>query len=66
MKQPAHEVAEAGYKALMDDDSHVVSGLNNKIQTAIGEILPETLKAKREYARQSLIPKQPGNKKEKT
>jgi short-subunit dehydrogenase len=48
-KQPASEVAEAGFKALMSEDSHVVSGIGNKIQTAIGEILPETYKARKEH-----------------
>lgn len=56
-KQPASEVAEAGFKALMDNKDHVVTGLSNKIETVIGEIMPETLKAKRAYAETKPDPK---------
>lgn len=48
-KQPPSEVAEAGFKALMDNEADVISGIGNKIQTAIGEILPETFKARKEH-----------------
>lgn len=48
-KQPASEVAEEGFRALMKEKSHVVAGTSNKIQTVIGEILPETYKAKKEH-----------------
>lgn len=48
-KQPASEVAEAGYNALMADKDHVVAGMGNKIQTMMGKIMPETYKAKKEH-----------------
>lgn len=48
-KQSPREVAEVGFKALMADKDHVVSGLSNKAQVALGEILPESVKAKRHH-----------------
>lgn len=56
-KQTAAEVAEVGFKALMKDKDHVVSGFSNKIQTAIGEILPEVVKAKQMHAQTKPDPK---------
>ena len=39
-------VAKQGFKALMNGDSHVVAGsLLNKVEVAIGKILPESAKA---------------------
>jgi len=38
-------VAGAGYKALLDGDAHVVSGLMNKVQDVFAGIIPDTILA---------------------
>ncbi|MCE7042882.1 SDR family oxidoreductase [Dyadobacter sp. CY312] len=45
MADPA-DVAKDGYEALMAGKDKVVSGLKNKLQTAIGNITPDTLQAR--------------------
>jgi uncharacterized protein len=44
-KQPASEVAEQGFKAMMSGDADVVTGWNNKLKAAISHILPSTTMA---------------------
>lgn len=44
MASPA-DVAKDGYNALMKGDDKVVSGFKNKMQTAIGNVLPDTVLA---------------------
>jgi uncharacterized protein len=44
---PADKVARDGYEALMRGDTVVVSGLPNKIQAALAEVLPEKVLTKR-------------------
>jgi len=44
---PADKVARDGYEALMRGDREVVSGIPNKIQDLIGNVLPEKTVAKR-------------------
>jgi short-subunit dehydrogenase len=44
MADPA-KVAKDGYDALMKGDDKVVSGLKNKLQTAMGNLTPETMLA---------------------
>jgi len=43
---PADEVASDGYAALMRGDSSIVSGLKNKIKDQLGDLMPDTLRAK--------------------
>lgn len=45
-KMAAAPVAEAGYKALMADDDHVVAGFKNKLQAFMTNILPDPALAK--------------------
>lgn len=40
-KQPADEVARAGFKAMMKGDGDVVTGWNNKLRAAISHLLPQ-------------------------
>jgi uncharacterized protein len=40
------KVAEDGYKALMNGDTYVISGLKNKIQVGMAEVLPDSLSSK--------------------
>lgn len=44
-KDDAGEVAEIGFRALMNGDSDVVSGWHNKVQTALANITPATILA---------------------
>ena len=44
MAHPA-DVAKDGYEALMRDDDKVVSGMGNKIQVAMGNIIPDDMMA---------------------
>lgn len=44
-KQPASEVAEIGFKAMMKGEADVVAGWNNKLKAAISHILPKTMLA---------------------
>jgi short-subunit dehydrogenase len=37
----AEDVAKDGYKALMNGDDMIVSGLKNKMQVAMGNITPD-------------------------
>jgi len=37
------DVAKDGYDALMNDDDKVVSGFKNKLQTAIGNLMPDSM-----------------------
>jgi uncharacterized protein len=39
------KVARDGYEALMNGDDMVVSGFENKVQVAMGKILPDSAKA---------------------
>lgn len=45
-KMDAAPVAEAGFKALMADDDHVVAGWKNKLQAVMTNILPDPALAK--------------------
>lgn len=45
-KMEAAPVAEAGFKALMADDDHVVAGFKNKLQAVMANILPDPVLAK--------------------
>ena len=45
-KQPAREVAEAGYEALMHGDEKVVAGWRNKVQAFLTNVLPDGTLAK--------------------
>ncbi len=45
-KMDAAPVAEAGFKALMADDDHVVAGFKNKFQALMTNILPDPALAK--------------------
>ena len=51
----AAKVAKDGYEALMDEDDMVVSGLKNKIQVALGNILPDAMVAKNVHAHQAPV-----------
>jgi short-subunit dehydrogenase len=44
-KQPASEVAKAGFDAMMKGEAGVVTGWSNKLKAAISHILPDTLLA---------------------
>lgn len=44
MADPA-DVAKDGYNALMKGDDKIVSGFKNKVQTAMGNIIPDTMVA---------------------
>mgnify|MGYP002620082157 CR=1 FL=1 len=44
-KDDASEVAEIGYRAMMNGDSEVVSGWHNKVQSALASITPATILA---------------------
>ncbi len=37
----SRDVAEDGYRAFMNRDNKVVSGIKNKIQTALSNIIPD-------------------------
>lgn len=45
-KAEAADVARTGYEALMKGEASVVHGLGNKVQMAMGKLMPETVKAK--------------------
>lgn len=45
-KADPRDVAEAGFKAMMDGDSGVTPGFMNKVQTVFAGLLPETVVAK--------------------
>ena len=45
-KMDADEVARIGFKAMMDGESGVVSGWQNKLQVALAKIAPATVLAK--------------------
>jgi short-subunit dehydrogenase len=47
-KDPAAEVAEAGFDALMAGDDKVVAGAKNKLQAAASRVLPDEAKAKQQ------------------
>ena len=44
-KDDPAEVAETGFKAMMDGDSGVITGWQNKLQVALSKVLPETVVA---------------------
>jgi short-subunit dehydrogenase len=46
------EVAELGFKAMMDGDGGIVAGWQNKLQVAISKLMPETVMA-RMHAKQT-------------
>lgn len=41
-KQPAAEVARAGYQAMLEGDADVVTGLGNKVMAALSHLVPNT------------------------
>jgi short-subunit dehydrogenase len=43
---PANEVARDGYKAMMQGQPSIVSGLKNKAMDQLGDLMPDTLRAK--------------------
>lgn len=45
MSDPA-KVAADGYKALMNGESYIISGLKNKVQVGMAEVLPDSVSAK--------------------
>ena len=47
-KDPAADVAEAGFDALMAGDGKVVAGAKNKLQAAASRVLPDEAKAKQQ------------------
>ncbi|MEJ7589277.1 MAG: SDR family oxidoreductase [Ferruginibacter sp.] len=47
------EVAKDGYNALMNDDDMVISGLANKIQVAMSNILPDAMVAEKVHNQQA-------------
>ncbi|MEU4253651.1 SDR family NAD(P)-dependent oxidoreductase [Amycolatopsis sp. NPDC026612] len=47
-KDPAADVAEAGFDALMAGDDKVVAGAKNKLQAAASRVLPDEAKAKQQ------------------
>jgi short-subunit dehydrogenase len=49
------KVAEDGYKALMKDDDMVVSGLKNKIQVAMSNIMPDAAAARNIHKQQKPV-----------
>lgn len=51
-KDDPAEVAESGFKAMMDGDSGVVTGWQNKLQVALSKIVPETVMA-RQHAKET-------------
>lgn len=53
-KQPAYEVAELGFEAMMRGDGDVVTGWQNKLRAAISTILPSGTVA--EYHRKMAEP----------
>ncbi len=46
------DVADSGFKAMMNGDSGVITGWQNKLQVALSKVLPETVVA-RQHARQA-------------
>lgn len=49
------KVAKDGYDALMKGDDKVVSGLKNKIMTALGNIIPDTMQAEQMKKQQAPV-----------
>jgi len=45
-KEIAAEVAAAGFKAMMEGESDIVTGLKNKIMSSVANVLPAELLAK--------------------
>jgi short-subunit dehydrogenase len=41
-KQPADEVARAGFEAMLRGDADVVTGWSNKLRAAISNLIPDT------------------------
>jgi short-subunit dehydrogenase len=56
MSDPA-DVAKDGYKALMEGDDKVVSGFKNKVQTAMSNVLPDTVLAEKISKQQEPVEK---------
>lgn len=44
-KQPASEVAKAGFDAMMKGEAGIVTGLSNKLRAALSHVLPDTVLA---------------------
>lgn len=61
MADPA-KVAKDGYDALMSGDDKVVSGLKNKFQTAIGNVIPATMQAEQVRKQQEPVGKSSNKK----
>lgn len=51
----AADVAKAGYDALMAGDDHVVAGMKNKMQVAMGNLTPDTVLAAQVDAKQKPV-----------
>lgn len=49
------KVAKDGYDALMKDDDMVVSGFKNKVQVAMGNVMPDTLVAENVHKQQAPV-----------
>ena len=49
------DVAEDGYKALMNGDDMVISGFQNKMQVAISNIMPDSVVAKQVHKQQAPV-----------
>ena len=45
-KDDAHEVAKAGYDAMLRGESDVVTGMKNKIQSTVANVTPNEMLAK--------------------
>lgn len=53
----AATVAKDGYEALMKGDDMIVSGFSNKVQVAMGNILPDSMVAEKVYKQQAPVDK---------
>lgn len=53
-KMTAEEVAKAGFEAMLRGDADIVTGLTNKMQAAMSNVVPETMLAKQ--SRQQAAP----------
>lgn len=51
------KVAKDGYDALMNNDDRVISGLKNKVQVGMSNIMPDDTLAKQMYKQQEPVPK---------
>ena len=56
------KVAKDGYEALMAGDDKVVSGMKNKLQTAVSNVMPETVVAEQIRKQQEPVDKEEKSK----